>query len=413
MDFSHNQKRKVTLGCENFLENHLDLIKGKKVGLITNPTGVNSKSQSLIDLFHKNPGIDLVALYGPEHGLHGTAHAGEYVPFYRNEKYNLPVFSLYRQSLELDPELQKDFDAQMRTFDTMEEGKLLDASMIENVDVLVFDIQDIGTRIYTYEATMAYCMQVCAEYDLEFIVLDRPNPINGKDLEGPVLEYPEFYSFVGLYPIPVRHGMTIGELSQLFNNRFFTKKADLTVIPLQGWTRELWFDQTPIPWIAPSPNMPTLQTATVYPGQVFLEGTNVSEGRGTIKPFELAGAPWIDGNLLAKNLNKLQLPGVEFRGELFTPAFSKYQGELCSGIHIHVRNRDLFKPFVSMLHTIKTIRDMYPEQFRFHRDYFDKIMGTAVIRQALENGTEIDEITQRYQPQLDEFAKLRKADFLY
>jgi uncharacterized protein YbbC (DUF1343 family) len=413
MKLSHKLQRKVTLGCENFLENHLDLVRGKRVGLITNPTGVDSKLQSLIDLFYKNPDIDLVALYGPEHGLRGNAHAGEYVPFYRDEKYNLPVFSLYGQSLEPDPEIQRDLDAHMRTFDTVEEGKFPEKSMIEGVDVLVFDIQDIGTRIYTYEATMAYCMQVCAEYDLEFIVLDRPNPINGKDIEGPILEYPEFRSFVGLYPIPVRHGMTIGELAQFFNKKFLARSAPLTVIPLQGWRRDLWFDQTSLPWIASSPNMPTLQTAIVYPGQVFLEGTNISEGRGTTKPFELLGAPWINGNLLSRNLNQLQLPGVEFREEQFTPTSSKYQEELCGGIHIHVWDRDMFKPFESTLHIIRTIRDMYPDHFQFHAEYFDKITGTKLIRRAIEKGKKIIEIIEGYESQLDEFAKLRETYLLY
>jgi len=413
MRLSRKQQRKVTLGCENFLENHLGLVRGKRVGLITNPTGVDSKLQSLIDLFYKNPDINLVALYGPEHGLRGNARAGEYVPFYRDEKYNLPVFSLYGQSLEFDPRRQNDLDARMRTFDTVEKGKFPEKSMIENVDVLVFDIQTIGTRIYTYEATMAYCMQACAEHDLEFIILDRPNPINGKDIEGPILEYPEFCSFVGLYPIPVRHGMTIGELAQLFNKRFFTKKAHLTVIPLQGWKRDLWFDQTTLPWIAPSPNMPALQTATVYPGQIFLEGTNISEGRGTTKPFELSGAPWIEGNLLAKNLSQLHLPGVEFRGKQFTPACSKYKGELCGGIQIHVWDRDLFKPFESTLHIISTIRNMYPHSFRFHAGYFDKIMGTAGIRRAIKKGKKIKEIIEGYKSQLGKFAKLREAYLLY
>jgi len=413
MKLSHNQQIKVTLGCENFLENHLDLVRGKRVGLITNPTGVDSKLQSLIDLFSKHPSIDLVALYGPEHGLRGHAHAGEYVPFYLHEKYNLPVFSLYGQSLTPDTGTLRDRDAHMRAFDTVVEGKFPERSMIESVDVLVFDIQDVGTRIYTYVATMAYCMQVCAEFGLEFIVLDRPNPINGKDLEGPILEYPEFSSFVGLYPIPVRHGMTIGELAQLFNNQFLTRSANLKVIPMLDWKRKFWFDQLSIPWTAPSPNMPTLQTATVYPGQVFLEGTNLSEGRGTKKPFELFGVPWIDGIFLEKELNQLLLPGVKFRREQFMPTFSKYQGELCEGIQIQVIDRNTYKPFRVALHVIKAIKERHPEQFLFHAKYFDKIMGTASVRQAIEKGERIEKIMKGYGSQLDEFAKLRKDYLLY
>jgi len=263
------QTGKIILGCENFLAHHLNLVKNKKVGLITNPTGTDSHLNSLIDLFHNNPDIDLVALYGPEHGVYGNTQAGEYVPFTKDKKYRLPVFSLYGQSMNSDSGGPKDIDESMRSFDTVPDGKLLEDSMIQGVDVLVFDIQDIGTRIYTYVATMAYCMQACAEKGIEFIVLDRPNPINGEMMEGPVLEYPEFSSFVGLYPIPVRYGMTIGELARLFNERFFTNKANLTVIPMKGWTRSMWYDQTGLPWIFPSLNIPTLQTATVYPGQVL------------------------------------------------------------------------------------------------------------------------------------------------
>ncbi len=404
---------KIILGCENFLQNHLDLVRGKRVGLITNPTGVDSKSRSLIDLFSKNPIIDLVALYGPEHGLRGDAQAGEYVPFYMDGKYNLPVFSLYGQSLTFDTNTLRDRDAHMRAFDTVADGKFPIRSMIENVDALVFDIQDVGTRIYTYVATMAYCMQVCAEHSLEFIVLDRPNPINGKDLEGPILEYPEFSSFVGLYPIPVRHGMTIGELARLFNDQFLTRSADLKVIPMLDWKRELWFDEISLPWIAPSPNMPSLQTAIVYPGQVFLEGTNLSEGRGTKKPFELFGAPWIEGNFLEKELNQLRLPGVKFGRVHFTPAFSKYQGECCEGIQIQVMDRNTYRPFEVALHVIKAIKERYPGQFMFHAEYFDKIMGTASVRQGIAKGKNTEKIIKGYEPQLDEFAQLRKAYLLY
>jgi uncharacterized protein YbbC (DUF1343 family) len=410
---SQEQRIKVTLGCENLLNHHLDVIKGKRVGLVTNPTGVDSKLQSLIDLFYKHPGIDLVALYGPEHGLRGNVHAGEYVSFYRDEKYDLPVFSLYGQNRDYDQEMITDVDAHMRMFDTVEEGKTPEKSMLEDVNVLVFDIQDVGTRIYTYVATMAICMRACAEFGLEFIVLDRPNPINGIDMEGPILEYPEFSSFVGLYPIPVRHGLTLGELARLFNDRFLRKRVNLIVIPMQGWHRDMWFDQTSLPWVPPSPNMFSLQTAIVYPGQVFLEGTNVSEGRGTEKPFELFGAPWIDGDGLEKDLNHLCLPGMKFKGVDFKPAFSKYGGEHCRGIQIQVTDRNSYKPFEVALHIIKTIKDIYPDRFHFHSHYFDKIIGTASVRHAIEKGEKIEKIIERYEPQLNSFAELRKAYLMY
>lgn len=262
--------KKVKPGVEAFLEKHLDLVKGKKVGLTTNSTGVNSSLESTIDLFFSNPEINLVALYGPEHGVRGNAQAGEYVPFYLDEKYNLPVFSLYGQSMKPEAGMFHNIDEHMRSFDISKTGKVPESSMVENLDIMIFDMQDIGTRIYTYVATMAYCMQASVENDIDFIVLDRPNPINGLDMEGPILEYPEFSSFVGLYPIPVRHGMTAGELAKFFNDNFFEKKANLSVIPMEGWKREMWYDDTSLPWVIPSPNILTLDTAIVYPGQVFL-----------------------------------------------------------------------------------------------------------------------------------------------
>ncbi|UCE42795.1 MAG: DUF1343 domain-containing protein [Candidatus Aminicenantes bacterium] len=407
------QTGKIVLGCEHFLAHHLDIVKNKKVGLITNPTGTDSQLNSLIDLFHKNPDIDLVALYGPEHGVYGDAQSGEYVPFHTDEKYGLPVFSLYGQSMRSVSEGPQDMDASMRSFDTVADGKFLEDSMIESVDVLVFDIQDIGTRIYTYVTTMAYCMQVCANKGIEFVVLDRPNPINGVNMEGPVLEYPEFSSFVGLYPIPVRHGMTTGELAHFFNDRFLPEKVNLNVIPMKGWTRSMWYDHTGLPWIFPSPNIPTLQTAIVYPGQVFLEGTNISEGRGTTKPFEQFGAPWINGHELIQRLNNLALLGVKFRETWFLPNSSKFRGELCNGIQMHVFDRESFQPFQATLHIIKTVREMCPRQFQFHAHYFDKIIGSSVIRQAIEKETEICEIVSTYSPKVEEFAKLRGEYLLY
>jgi uncharacterized protein YbbC (DUF1343 family) len=301
----------------------------------------------------------------------------------------------------------------MRSFDSVGDGKFPEISMVEDLDVMVFDIQDIGTRIYTYASTMAYCMQACADMGIEFIVLDRPNPINGVDLEGPVLEYPEFSSFVGLYPIPVRHGMTIGELAILFNDRFLPKKVKLTVIPMRGWTRSMWYDQTSLPWISPSPNVTSLQTATVYPGQVFLEGTNISEGRGTTKPFELFGAPWIKSQELVRQLEEFSLSGVKFQGAKFTPIYSKFKGKLCHGAQIHVLDRETFRPFQTTLHIIKTIRDMFPIPFQFHAEYFDKIIGSHAIRKNIEKREQLQKIIDNYVPQLEKFRILRKKYLLY
>ncbi len=404
---------KVKPGVEVFLEKHLDLVKGKRVGLITNPTGTDAALRSTIDLFRSDARIDLVALYGPEHGVRGNAQAGEYVPFYYDEKFKLPVFSLYGQSFKPDPGMLKNIDEYMRSFDTKETGKVPEAGMVKGIDVLVFDIQDVGTRVYTYIATMAYAMQAAAEAGIDFIVLDRPAPVNGVDMEGAILEYPEFSSFVGLFPIPLRFGMTAGELAKLFNDKFLAHTAKLTVIPMEGWKRTMWFDETGLPWVIPSPNMPTLDTATVYPGLVAIEGTNMSEGRGTTRPFEQFGAPWIDANELAVQLNALALPGVRFREAWFTPWFSKFQGELCGGCQVYVTDRAAFRSVAAVLHVVKTVRDMYPDKFAFHADYFDKVMGTASVRKALEAGSDVASILGNIQPGLDAFASLRKAYLLY
>jgi uncharacterized protein YbbC (DUF1343 family) len=403
----------VKLGVEVFLEKNLNLVRSKRVGLITNQTGIDSNSTSTITLFAKTPGIHLVALYGPEHGVRGDAQAGEYVPYNRDKKLDIPVFSLYGQSQKSDPDMSASLDESMRSFDTVDKGKIIEPAMLTDIDVLLFDIQDVGTRIYTYIATMAYAMQVCAENDKEFIVLDRPNPINGIDMEGPILEYPEYSTFVGLYPIPVRHGMTVGELAKLFNSNFLTKTTNLTVISMLGWKRPFWFDETALPWISPSPNMPSLETATIYPGQVFLEGTNVSEGRGTTEPFEVFGAPWIDGTKLTKVLNDLLLPGVHFREVLFTPELSKYKGQICEGARIHVTDRTRFRPFETSMHIIQNVMEMNPKYFLFHSDYFDKIMGTATVREALEEQCDAREIVSRFCSGLDVFRNLREPYLLY
>ena len=409
---------RVRPGIEVLLENRLDLVRGRKAGLITNPTGVDARLGSGVELLLQAEGVNLVALYGPEHGIRGNAQAGEYVPFYFEDKFKIrgrqiPVFSLYGQSLKPDAGMFNNIDDYMRSFDTTTTGKIPESAMIEDVEVLIYDIQDVGTRVYTYVATMAYAMQAAAESGIPFIVLDRPNPVNGVDMEGPVLEYPEFSSFIGLYPIPERHGMTVGELALLINDRFLGKKADLTIVPMTGWRREMWFDKTGLPWVIPSPNIPTPDTACVYPGQVCLEGTNISEGRGTTKPFEFFGAPWIDGFELVRKLNALDLPGVIFREACFTPTFSKYSGQLCSGAQVHVVDRKTYRTFETALHIVKAVKDMHPDKFEFHADYFDKVMGTAKIRERLEAGRSIDEIVSGYEPGLKEFAALRRPYLLY
>lgn len=413
LPLSAEKNKGVKTGADVISESFPSFLEGKRIGLVTNPTGITRNFESTIEIFAKNPKVKLTALYGPEHGVRGNAQAGEYVPFYIDEKYGIPVFSLYGQSMKPSPSMLKNIDEIMRSFDVKKEGKTPHEEMIKEIDVMVFDIQDVGTRIYTYIATMAYCMEACASVGIPFVVLDRPNPINGIATEGPVLKYPEFSSFVGIYPIPVRHGMTVGELAKLFNEKFLGNKVKLHVIPMKGWKREMWFDDTGLPWVIPSPNMPTLETATVYPGQVFLEGTNISEGRGTTKPFEIFGAPWIDGYELTRRLNSLNLPGVKFREAWFTPTFSKYQGKLCGGSQIHIVDREKFRPFETTLHIIKTVLKMYPEKFEFYNDYFDRIMGNSEIRKMLLNGKSVEEIVKSYEEELKKFNEMRKNFLIY
>lgn len=403
----------VKPGVEVLFEKHLDLVLGRRVGLITNPTGVDSHLESVIERFREQPGLKLVALCGPEHGVRGNAQAGEYVPFYFDIHFQLPVFSLYGQTHKPPADMMTNIDAYMRSFDTQHTGKLLETGMIQSVDVMVYDLQDVGTRVYTYIATMAYAMQACAEVGIPFIVLDRPNPINGVAMEGPILDFPKYSSFIGLYPVPLRHGMTAGELAQLINAEFLPKRVNLTVVPMENWTREEWFDETSLPWVLPSPNLPTSDSAMVYPGQVILEGTELSEGRGTTKPFEIFGAPWKDGFVLANKLNKLDLPGVKFREVWFTPTFSKFSGQQCGGCQIHVTDRNAFQPIATTLYILSVVKSLYGDKLEFHADYFDKVLGTSTVREALERGVPVDKIISSFKPDLDNFAKLREPFLLY
>ncbi|MCA0172237.1 exo-beta-N-acetylmuramidase NamZ domain-containing protein [Bacillus sp. RAR_GA_16] len=386
-------KKKFKLGVEVLLEDQKELIEGKSVGLITNPTGVDQELNSIVDLLNNDSDVDLKALYGPEHGVRGSAQAGEYVEYYIDEETGLPVYSLYGATKKPTPE------------------------MLEGIDVLLFDIQDVGTRFYTYIYTMAYAMEAAAENDIEFIVLDRPNPLGGEAVEGPVLN-DDYSSFVGKYEIPLRHGMTVGELAQLFNEEFEIG-ADLTVVEMDKWKRDMYYDDTPLEWVLPSPNMPTLDTALVYPGAALIEGTNVSEGRGTTKPFELIGAPFINSTELANELNSLDLPGVDFRAASFTPSFSKHAGKLTHGVQIHVTDKEAFEPVRTGLSLVKTIHDLYPEDFEFRAEnsagvsFFDLLVGNGWIREAIENGESVDEMQQQWESDLEDFKEVREEYLLY
>ncbi|MCY8882759.1 DUF1343 domain-containing protein [Bacillus spizizenii] len=382
------KKPKVQTGIDTLFPDYKKQLKGKRIGLITNPTGVNASLKSSVDILYENPDIKLTALFGPEHGVRGDAQAGDEVGSYIDEKTGIPVYSLYGKTKKPTPE------------------------MLKNVDVLMFDIQDVGTRYYTYIYTMAYAMEAAKENGIPFMVLDRPNPQGGIHIEGPVLE-PEYASFVGLYPIPLKHGMTIGELALLFNKEFDIN-ADLTVVKMKHWKRKMDFNDTRLPFVLPSPNMPTVESTLVYPATGLIEGTNISEGRGTTKPFELIGAPFIKSTELEETLNSLNLPGVTFRAASFTPTFSKHQGTLCHGVQLYVTDREKFEAVKTGLSLIKTIHDLYPEHFEFlSTGSFDKLAGNGWIRTKIENGASIEDIIASYEKPLQQFGKTRKKYLIY
>ncbi|MCY8270680.1 DUF1343 domain-containing protein [Bacillus sonorensis] len=381
------KKAKVAPGIE-VLMNKKGMLKGKKAGLITNPTGVDSRLNSSIDLLHQDPDIELTALFGPEHGVRGDAQAGDKVESYIDEKTGLPVYSLYGDTRKPTPK------------------------MLKNIDVLLFDIHDVGTRFYTYIYTMAYAMEAAKENDIPFIVLDRPNPQGGIKVEGPVLD-PNYSSFVGRYPIPLIHGMTAGELAKLFNQEF-NIGADLTVVKMKGWKRRMSFEDTGLPFVLPSPNMPTVDTSAVYPGTGLIEGTNISEGRGTTKPFELIGAPFIKSTELAEKLNSLKLSGVRFRAASFTPTFSKHQNKLCHGVELYVTNRSAFQPVKTGISIIKTIHDLYPEDFQFlSSNNFNRLIGNGWVKTMIEEGASVEEIVKKYEAEQKRFMDIREKYLLY
>ncbi len=333
----------VKPGIEN-REIWSELLAGKRVGLITNPTGVDSRLVSTIDILVKE--VQLVKLFSPEHGVRGDIQAGDKVDNYIDEKSQLPVVSLYGKN------------------------KKPSYDMLQDIDVLAIDIQDVGSRLYTYLYTMSYCMQACAEHNITFLVFDRPNPVGGTIVEGNLIQE-GFTSFVGLHPIPYRYGLTIGEAAILFQKEF-NISCDLKVIPMVGWRREMYYEDTELPWILPSPNMPTVDTAVVYNSTCIFEGTNISEGRGTTKPFEFVGAPWLDANRLADRMNGVGLEGVLFRPVYFTPSFSKHMNTLCKGVQLHILDRNRFLPVKTGLYLLEEIKKQSGEHFSYTEPYSAK-----------------------------------------
>ena len=377
----------VRLGIEN-LDGSLALFKGKRVGLITNATGVDRNYRRSVDILKDK--VNLVALFAPEHGLRGNVVAGAAVPHEKDAATGLPIYSLHG------------------------DNRKPTAAMLKGIDVLAFDIQDIGARSYTYVYTMAYAMQSAREMNIPFVVFDRPNPVGGEQVEGGLLQ-PAYSSFIGLYPIPVRHGLTVGELARLFNEEFGIG-VKLTVVPMQGWQRRMLQSDTGLPWLMTSPNIPTPDSALVYNATALFGGSNVSEGIGTTRPFELVGAPWLDGQKLTDRLNSLRLSGVYFRPVHFTPQWGKYQGRVCSGVQIHLKDRNRFSAVPVGLRLLEAIREQGGARFQWNapkgkdRWMIDLYVGGPELREGKVN---ISDLLARWSKEAAEFRLRSKKYQLY
>jgi uncharacterized protein YbbC (DUF1343 family) len=400
-----SEKVKIKVGAELLIEKHLDLIKGKNIGIITNHSAVLQDGRHLVDVLKSIPEVKVLALFGPEHGIRGDAPDGKSIDHDIDDPTQLKVFSLFGKITKPTPE------------------------MLKGIEVLIFDIQDVGVRFYTFTSTLFLTMEAAAENNITFIVLDRPNPIGGLNFDGPIRE-DSLKSFVGLHPIPVMHGMTVGELAKMANDEGWLKngvKANLKIIKMEGWYRKLWYDETSLQWLKPSPNIVTMNTAVIYPGTCFIEGTNVSEGRGTMNPFEIIGAPFVNAEKLANKLNEYKLKGVKFRPITFTPeniikmtTDPKYDSIECHGVFIDITDRNIIEPVKIGVYILYALKDLFPNDFKWRspsrstgKYYIDLLSGTTEIRQMLDKGIKPEEIISRWQAGLDKFKLIRKKHLLY
>jgi uncharacterized protein YbbC (DUF1343 family) len=386
---------RIALGSDRLLES--TLLHDRCVGLVSNPASVDRRLQHTADRLASREDLTLAALFGPQHGFAAdvqdnmvqTGHA-------HHHRWGVPIYSLYSETREPT------------------------AEMLVGLDVLVVDLQNVGARIYTFIHTMANCLRAAKRHGVPVIVCDRPNPIGGVDVEGPVLD-PGFESFVGQFPIPMRHGMTIGELARLFNEHFGIG-AKLTVVAMAGWQRDMYWDDTGLPWVMPSPNMPTLDTAIVYPGMVLFEGTNLSEGRGTTRPFEISGAPWIDARRLAEQMNDAAIPGVWFRPVRFEPTFQKHARQACGGCQIHVTRRQVFKPVLTGAALLAEARRLDPERFAWRQPPYeyeeakwpiDILAGSDELRLQIDADVPALEIAASWEDDVRRFLPVRERFLLY
>ncbi|MCI0399444.1 MAG: DUF1343 domain-containing protein [Chloroflexi bacterium] len=377
----------VSPGIDVLLEQQIELVAGRPAGLVSNAAAVNGNMTTTVEALRQAEKVHLAALFGPEHGFYGRAEAGERVESAPESPLGLPIYSLYGES------------------------RRPTSAMLAGLELLIFDVQCVGVRFYTYTTTLLYVLQAAAEHDIPVIVCDRPNPIDGTIIEGPLLK-PEFESFTGCGPMPIRHGLTMGELARLFSE-FWGISVRLRVVPCAGWRRAMWFDETGLAWTPPSPALPRLENALLYPGTCLIEGTNLSEGRGTATPFEVVGAPWVDGERLSQAMDEVDLPGISFRPARFKPASSKWAGQWCGGVQLQVTDRHRLRPVTVALHLIDVIRRLYPAEFAWRLPHFDQLMGTDQPRQQLEAGAAAGEVIAGWAPDLATFAGQRHGVLLY
>lgn len=389
----------VRPGLEVLLSDSLQLVQGRRVGLVANPASVTRDLAHAADLLQARPGVRLVTLFGPEHGLRGEAQDMEAVPGGTDPGTGLPIHSLYGSSAAtLAPETE----------------------MLDGLDLLLVDLPDVGARYYTFAATLSYVMERAATRRLPVIVLDRPNPLGGTVVEGPLVE-PGFESFVGRFPIPVRHGLTMGELALLFNQEFGLG-ADVQIVRMEGWTRNMTWEDSGLPWVPPSPNMPTPETAHVYPGGCLVEGTNLSEGRGTTRPFEFIGAPWLDAPALAATLNEQHLPGLLFRPHWFRPVAQKWAGRNCAGVQAHITDRREVRSFAAYVALLAAARRQAPEAFAWRQDAYefesrhpaiDLLAGSSRLRHDLESERPVRDMEEEWRRAAEGFEPARQHVLLY
>jgi len=381
--------RRLRTGFERLAASGYALLEGKRVGVVTNPTGVTRDARHIVDVMHADDRLDLVAVFGPEHGFRGTAQAGGSEGRYDDPATGLPVYDTYLKSGQ----------------------PLADIFTASGVDTIVFDIQDVGARFYTYIWTLYDCMEAARLAGKHFVVLDRPNPVTGRSAQGPVL-HKEFATFVGREPIAQAHGMTVAELARLFNAEFLTEPVPLDTVLMSGWKRSDFYDASGLPWVPPSPNMPTPDTALVYSGTCLFEGTNLSEGRGTTRPFELIGAEGIDRRWAAE-AGQLGLPGVHFREAYFAPTFSKFQGRTVGGVQLHVHDRAAYDPVRTGIALLVTARKVW-NGFAWRPDnWIDKLTGSTRVRTMIDAGATADEVVAGWRDELTEFRRVRKEYLLY